>query len=128
MRWRPVALALLAVGLVATAGCAGLGGPSGETTPTPPYIAHDGENVTVQPAAEQTISGATTLEAGENVTVRVQSSGGESPFLKTDTANVTEGGSFEATFDFSGVESGAPFEVTVRHNGSEIVAADGVVA
>ncbi|WP_435097000.1 BGTF surface domain-containing protein [Halarchaeum sp. P4] len=128
MRWRPVALALLAAALVAAAGCSGLVAPSDESHPEPPYIAHEGENVTVQPASGQVISGETTLEAGTEVVVRAQSSSGSSPFIVSTTTNVTEGGAFNATLDFSDAPSGATFEVAVRHNGSSVVTADGVVA
>ncbi|WP_436925265.1 BGTF surface domain-containing protein [Halosimplex amylolyticum] len=73
----------------------------------------DGE-VRVAPATEQTISGETTLDPGTTVSIRVTSASSSSPFLMTVETTVDDDGTFAGTFDFSGMSSGTPFDVTVR--------------
>lgn len=132
-----VALAALAtLGGVAAASVAGAAPAAASTAPGTPAAAdatapnatidHDGERLNVDQAAGQTISGTTTLEEGSTVTVRVRSSG-ESPFLHQRVVTVAADGSFEATMDFSDVERGVEFSVSIMHNGSTLAQAPAVV-
>ncbi|WP_459193428.1 DUF7827 domain-containing protein [Halosimplex sp. J119] len=73
----------------------------------------DGE-VRVAPAAEQTISGETTLDAGTPISIRVVSESPSSPFLVTAVTEVDDDGTFEGTFDFSDMSSGTEISVDVR--------------
>lgn len=88
---------------------------------------YDGERVVVEQAVDQRISGSTTLENGSQVTIRVRSSGGASPFLRSSVATVQPDGSFAATFDFEEIDRGTEFTVTARYNGTELASAPGVV-
>lgn len=120
-----VAVGLLA--LVVLAGCSSIGGLPGPSTQTDPGLVTDGETLTVEPAPAQTVEGRTDLDAGDEVAIRLRSSG-EHPFLKSESATVDDDGTFSAQFDLSGVESGTAFDVSVRHNGTTVIEADGRVA
>ncbi|RDI71029.1 hypothetical protein DWB78_04395 [Halopelagius longus] len=101
-------LAVLAGSVVLTGGVAA----AENATFTP----HD-ENATFLPETNQTVSGNTTLDAGTTVQVYLQSSGeGQVQFIKTATTNVTDEGTYEASFNFSSMPngSGGPVTVTVR--------------
>ncbi|WP_123535143.1 BGTF surface domain-containing protein [Halosimplex salinum] len=110
----------------------GDGTPSdGTATPKP---THDGTTldttdgeVRVAPASEQTISGETTLDPGTTVSIRVTSASSSSPFLMTVEATVDDDGTFAGTFDFSGMSSGTPFDVTVRDGDRTLARGSGLV-
>lgn len=89
-------------------------------------IEHEGEELTLESAPDQRITGSTSLDPGETVTVRVRSSG-ESPFLESHEVSVEDGGTFVATLDLSHVEPGTSFEAFVIYNGSRLAEADGTV-
>ena len=88
----------------------------------------------VSSTADVTIRGTTTLDSGTELQVRLQSSGETSPqFLKTSAATVGSDGTWNATFDFSEVEThdsvsisvvatdgdqSADFEVPIRNDQS----------
>ncbi|NHN48737.1 PGF-CTERM sorting domain-containing protein [Halostella sp. JP-L12] len=81
---------------------------------------------TVQPPeveanAGQTIQGQSSLAAGSQVTIRVQSQSSANPFLLEQRATVQDGGSFSADFDFSEAEEGTNFTVDVRESGSSLL-------
>jgi hypothetical protein len=104
-------LAVLAVASPAAAASATVDGP-----------------VTVQNASDQRITGTTSLDAGANVTVRVQSTGDTQPrFLRTRTVEAGANGNFSAAFDFSNQSVGDAFEVTVVADGETLAEADGEV-
>lgn len=88
---------------------------------------YDGDTLTVESAPNRTVGGETDLAPGTNVTVRLESAAGSSPFLKSATATVGEDGRFEAEFNVTGVDPGSEFEVTVRHEGDTLALADGEV-
>jgi len=88
---------------------------------------YDGERLVVEAAKDQRVAGTTTLETGSRVTVRVRSSGGANPFLRSAVATVEENGSFATRIDFDAVERGTEFEVSVRYDGTELASAPGVV-
>lgn len=96
--------------------------PNGTTLDTT-----DGD-VVVQRSAQQSISGETTVDAGTSLSIRVQSSSSESPFLMQVETTVAEDGTFEGSFDFSDVATGTEFEVTVRGDGATLAQAPGRVA
>lgn len=124
------AVAILAVGTV-TAGALGAGGfvndasppndaeqPS--STPAPATeqrtIAFDGGTpVELEADGNATVSGTTTLDAGTELSVRVQSADGATPrFFRVAEATVGEDGSFAATFDLSDITSERDVNVSVR--------------
>ncbi|MFC7204202.1 ArtA-dependent S-layer glycoprotein [Haloferax namakaokahaiae] len=79
-----------------------------------PEISLDNDEITVNAAAGQTISGTATVAPGTALTFRVRSSGDTQPrFLKTGTAYVQADGTFSATFDFSEQAVDDTFDVTV---------------
>ncbi|ELZ42635.1 hypothetical protein C464_17552 [Halorubrum coriense DSM 10284] len=70
------------------------------------------ENVTS--TENQTIRGTSTLETGTELQIRVQSSGETEPqFLQSDSATVGPTGKWNATFDFSAIETHDTVEVSV---------------
>lgn len=71
-------------------------------------IDHEGDEIRLEAAPNQTISGTTDLEPGTEVRVHVRSS--ERNFIKSYTTNVSADGSFEMTFDLS--DLAAPSDVT----------------
>ncbi|WP_459194666.1 BGTF surface domain-containing protein [Halosimplex sp. J119] len=88
---------------------------------------YDGDKLTVESAIDQKIAGETDLSAGTNVTLRVVSSGGKNPFLKSAIATVSEDGRFTGGFNMTGIPSGTTIEVVVYHDGEQIAVADGEV-
>ena len=91
-------------------------------------LARDDGSVTVSPTENATIRGTSSLSAGENLTIRVRSTGDTQPrFLKTDTVTVGEDGNFSATFDFSYHSTNATFAVTVVSGSETVAEADGSV-
>ena len=81
------------------------------------------QSATIQPpeveaSASQNISGTTTLSAGTDVTIRVQSTERQNPWLLEQTVTVQDGGDWSADFDFSDdPEEGDNFTVNVRYSG-----------
>ena len=90
-------------------------------------IDHEGEELTVESAPDQRITGETTVDPGTTLSVRIKSASSESPFLLSAEAPVAEDGSFAATADFSSVSPGTPFEVSVRDGTTELAHATGRV-
>lgn len=90
-------------------------------------IYHDGKNVTVAAAANQTIRGETAADTGTTVTVRLESTAAANPFLYTQTATVSEDGTFAATFNMTNSVPGTSFEVIVMQDGTELTRKDGYV-
>ncbi|WP_199710284.1 BGTF surface domain-containing protein [Halosegnis longus] len=70
-----------------------------------------GEDITVEAASGQEISGTTDIAPGTDVNIRARATG-TSAFLKTATATVTENGTFATEFDFSGSSENTTFDVT----------------
>ncbi|MFD1599350.1 BGTF surface domain-containing protein [Halobellus rarus] len=62
----------------------------------------------------QTIRGTSTLDAGTELQIRVQSSGETAPeFLQSDSATVGPNGEWNATFDFTAIETHDTVKVSV---------------
>jgi len=70
-----------------------------------------GQDVTVEAASGQEISGSADIAPGSDVTIRARASG-TSAFLKTDTVTVDSEGMFSTEFDFSGSSENTSFTVT----------------
>jgi hypothetical protein len=103
--------------------------PTPEPTPAPgTHIVHEGDRLTVDAAADQTIRGTTDVGAGSELTVRVRSTDSANPFLRQEPAVVQDDGSFAVTMDFASVEENATFQVSVRHNGTALTEVPGEVA
>lgn len=119
-----VAVLVAVVAAAVVLGPFGLAGSSAE--PAGPGFVHDGDRLTVEPAAGQTIEGRTDLANGTTVSVRLRSSG-ENPFLVTRSATVDRSGTFSATFDLSGVPAGTTFRATVHHDGERLMNATATV-
>jgi len=90
-------------------------------------IVHEGDRLTVRSGVDQTIRGETTLSPGTPLQVRVRSADTGSPFLLTGGAEVTDFGTFNATFDFHTVPANTTFQVTVLRNGTALAETTGVV-
>lgn len=71
------------------------------------------EPVVVEPGANQTIRGETTLAPGTELLV-VAESRDTVPFVKRSSSTVQSDGSFAATFDFSDVPPGSTYRVSVE--------------
>lgn len=70
------------------------------------------EPVEVPASSDATISGNSTVAPGTELTVQVENTAAN-PFFERQTATVSEDGTWEATFDLSGVPNGTEFNVTV---------------
>lgn len=100
-----------------------------EPTPKPgTHVAHEGDRLTVDAAANQTIRGTTDVEAGSELTVRVRSTDSANPFLRQQPAVVRDDGSFAVTMDFGSAETDTTFEIAVRHNGTTLTEVPGEIA
>ncbi|WP_436908285.1 BGTF surface domain-containing protein [Halosimplex marinum] len=113
----------------------GSDGADGSDETATPRPLHDGTTVdtngdgkvVVDAAAQQTITGETTLDPGTTLSVRVTSRSSSSPFLMQVETTVDDDGTFAASFDFGDVSAGTPFEVTVRGDGEGLAEAYGRV-
>lgn len=116
-------LVVIGVVLLAVSGLAGVAAGASDAS-----LSTVNETVRVHAVEDATIEGATDLDAGETVTIRVQSTGDTSPrFFKSADVSVGENGTFVGEFDLADLSSGATFAVTVTHEGSAIAEADGSV-
>lgn len=75
------------------------------------------EPVTLPAIENATLSGSTTAAPGTELGVRIRSTDGETAFLKSRTATVSENGSFESTFDLSDLY--AEHEIAVNVQGDD---------
>lgn len=71
------------------------------------------EPVEVPPSSDATVSGNSTVAPGTALTVQVENTAAN-PFFERQTATVSEDGTWEASFDLSGVPNGTEFNVTVE--------------
>lgn len=135
------AVALLAVGTV-TAGAIGVGGivgdapandagqptdtdrPSTPATGTDTFAFDGGTPVELEAVEDATVSGTTTLDAGTELSVRVQSADDASPrFFRSVEATVGDDGTFTATFDLGHITAERDVNVSVHApNATERVA------
>ncbi|WP_276272196.1 DUF7282 domain-containing protein [Haloarcula litorea] len=79
-----------------------------------------GNDIVVQSATGQSISGTTNLAPGSEVTVRIRDDADTAAFLKQPDATVGVNGSFTATADFSDVSPGTNFTAQTRIGSSNV--------
>jgi hypothetical protein len=77
-------------------------------------------SVSLEPEPNQRIAGSTTLAAGSELTLRVESENPSEPFLERIDVTVDAGGSWDATLDLSSFSDGTTLRTTVRHDGERI--------
>ena len=87
----------------------------------------DGERVALEPTADASLAAQTDLDAGTQVEVRLRSTSGSSPFLKTQSATVEPDGTIRASFNMTGVATDTTFEATVDLDGTTLARHSGVV-
>ncbi|WP_132058209.1 BGTF surface domain-containing protein [Halorussus amylolyticus] len=80
-------------------------------------IGPDGYDPVLSPEPNQTIHGETDVAPGTELKVQME---GDSNFMST-TTTVSEQGTFEATFDLSGVSPGTELEVSVIDDETELL-------
>ena len=90
-----------------------------------------GEQLVLERGGSQVIAGTVSLDEGETVTVRIRSTSGENPFLKTDEATVDADGEFNATFDtrdISDENSTVEFTASLHtEEGAKLASVEGVI-
>jgi hypothetical protein len=91
-------------------------------------VDHEGNRLTLLAGGNRTITGSTSLDPGETVQVRIQSSS-NAPirFIRLFEETVDSNGSFAVTLNTSGLLPGTEFTVTVRKN-ETLTTAPGVIA
>ncbi|WP_424003055.1 BGTF surface domain-containing protein [Haloarcula salina] len=80
--------------------------------------------VTVEAAANQSVSGTTTVAPGSEIEVSLDSESEANPFIHRPAATVTSSGTFTATADMSEYSPGANFTADVLDVDGESFAAD----
>jgi|GEM_PF-873913 len=88
---------------------------------------YDGGNLTLAAGERQVVAGNADLPAGTTVRVRLRSTDGANPFLRSSPATVRANGTFAAVFDLSTVEGGTGMEAVAHYDGETIASADGRV-
>lgn len=121
-----VAALVIAIGVAGVAAGGAAGSDGGDS---PITINRTGDVVTVANGSSQVVSGTANFRKGTELIVRAQSTGDTSPrFIKSQTAVVTENGTWAVAFDFDRQVAGNTFSVTVKtENGSASTSADGEV-
>lgn len=124
MRYSPPLLAIaVALTLATTLGASGAVAAD-EPNAT---FAGQGETVQLEPVANATIEGETTVDPSSSLTINVQSTNDTSPFLTRAEANVSEDGTFTAMVDLTILPTGNGLEITVQYNGTQIAETEGMV-
>ncbi|QZP37871.1 BGTF surface domain-containing protein [Halobaculum magnesiiphilum] len=112
--------------MIAVAGLTGTAGAAAGASDA--SLSTVNETVRAHAVEDATVTGTTDLDAGANVSVRVQSSGDTTPrFFRSRQVRTGENGTVAATFDFSEHAPGDTFTVNVVHDGSTIAEAEGEV-
>jgi len=124
-RYSPPALLLVTI-LVGAALTAGVTAQTTTAASPTGSFTHDG-TLTVASGPGQQLHGTTSLEAGEEVTVRIQSENASTPFLARPTATVDENGEFTVSQNLSNLAVGATFTATLRHDGTTLAETTGQV-
>ncbi|MBX0297812.1 BGTF surface domain-containing protein [Haloarcula nitratireducens] len=81
---------------------------------------NDGEDITVEAAEDQQVTGQTNVAPGTELTVRMRSTTSGSPFLVQPSTYVGANGSYTATADFSDYSPGANFTAQTRISGDDL--------
>mgnify|MGYP006277775227 FL=1 len=79
------------------------------------------DEVTVQKASDQQITGTATLAPGTELAIRIIGTDAGAPFVKPLTTRVRSDGTWTATADFSDNAVGANFTVNVRHGSEQLI-------
>jgi hypothetical protein len=108
----------LIVGLLIAASVAAppVAGQEGDSS----TITHDGEELVLESALNQTVTGTSELPPGTEIAVRLRSTDGVHPFLKSRGVTVAPDGTFEARFDLSDIEAGTEFTAVVLKDHEQI--------
>lgn len=117
-----VCVLLVAGPLVGGATATGPASPPADTT-----FVHEGDSLTVNATAGAVVAGTTDLPPGTEVSVRLQSTDSDSPFLLTDSATVDRDGHFRTVVDLSAVSPGSEFAAVVHYNGTTVAETTGTV-
>ncbi|XGI84730.1 GLUG motif-containing protein (plasmid) [Halorutilales archaeon Cl-col2-1] len=93
------------------------------TVDTNADIDNDGvvDEVLVDKAAGQTISGTANVAPGTELTIRVTGTDEGNPFVEPLTTYVQPDGTWSTTADFSGNEQGANFTIDVKRDNEQII-------
>lgn len=83
--------------------------------------------LTLDAAANQTVSGESDLAAGTELSVRLRSTSPSTPFLRAADATVQDDGTWTATVDLSSVADQPSFTAVVSHDGERLANATGEV-
>jgi hypothetical protein len=118
----PVCVLLVAGPLVGGATATGPASPPADTT-----FVHEGDSLTVNATAGAVVAGTTDLPPGTEVSVRLQSTDSDSPFLLTDSVTVDRDGHFRTVVDLSAVSPGSEFAAVVHYNGTTVAETTGTV-
>jgi surface glycoprotein (TIGR04207 family) len=94
------------------------------TVEKPTLELNDGNDLTVAPSDNQSISGTTNLAPGSSVNLQVRSSG---VFFKNEDIKVKDDGLFSTMFDFSEYGNGTVFSATATATGADSVSVDGTL-
>ncbi len=78
-------------------------------------------------AQQQVVTGETTVEPGTEVTVRIQSTEPETPFLYQSHTEVQDDGAFAAVLGLSAVPANTSYELAVHADGTELANRSGTV-
>jgi len=78
------------------------------------------DSMSLDPEANQPVTGTTTLAAGSELTVEVKSQNPNEPLVDRQTVTVEAGGSWTATFDLSSLSDGTDLQTTVTHDDEEL--------
>lgn len=81
-------------------------------------LVYEGEQLELEAAPDQRVTGEADLDAGEPVTVRLQSND-ETAFILSEETEVDDHGAFEATFDLDEVPPGTEFTGEARSSGAD---------
>ena len=113
--------ALLLVLVVASSGVVAADGTTA--------IDHQGDQIVLDAAEDQHISGTTPFDPDTVIGVRVKSVGDTHPFLVSKAVRVDENGSFDVAFDLSELAPlhGGAVAVVLRHNETTIHQVPGVL-
>jgi len=90
-------------------------------------VVRDGETLALEAGPGQVVRGRTDMEPGTVVTVRLQSTGADHPYLRSRSATVDADGVFRAVFDLSELPSGTGLRVVVHHDGRNLTTVAGEV-
>jgi len=101
------------------------------TTPEPvdgTVIEGENETLRLDAAEGQVIEGRTGVDAGENLTIRLQSvDNASTAFLINTETTVSDDGTYRTTVDLSSITDQPAFELRVRHDGAVVANRSGQV-